>query len=137
MREKSYEKPPLSDRQLAIFKSYHQMDYILYDLSLKKFERQVAAFGHDRMAVEVAKLKSYAEKCRKKPQNCFKSKFTTVRDSPKLKEVMKMTHTTEIKGQQIRTKIDRDYGGFSVQMLNETFYCIFSCETNDKIWWRM
>ena len=109
MREKSYEKPPLSDRQLAIFKSYHQMDYILYDLSLKKFERQVAAFGHDRMAVEVAKLKSYAEKCRKKPQKCFRSWFTTVRDSPKRKEVMKMT---EVKGQQIRTKIDRDYGGF-------------------------
>ena len=109
MREKSYEKPPLSDSQLAIFKSYHQMDYILYDLSLKKFERQVAAFGHDRMAVEVAKLKSYAEKCKTKPQNCFKSKFTTVRDSTKQKEVMKMT---AVEGERIGTKIDRDYGWF-------------------------
>ena len=107
MREKKYEKPPLSDRQIAIFKKHHQMDYYLYDLALKKFERQAAEFGHDRMEVEVQKLKVYAQKCQKNSQSCMKSKFTTVRDSPKQKNIMKMT---EVKGERIKTKIDRDYG---------------------------
>ena len=107
MREKKYEKPPLSDRQLAIFKKHHQMDYYLYDLSLKKFDRQVAEFGRDRMEAEVQKLKLYAQKCQTNSQSCMKSKFTTVRDSPKQKEIMKMT---EFKGERIKNKIDRDYG---------------------------
>ena len=109
MRDKKYEKPPLSDHQLEIFKQYHQMDYILYELSLAKFERQVASFGQDRMENEVAKLKMYAEKCKKKPSNCYKSKFTTVRNSPNSDKAMKLTH---FKGEKIGKKIDRDYGKF-------------------------
>ena len=110
MREKSYEKPPLSDRQLEIFKKHHQMDFYLYDLALKKFDRQVAAFGHDRMEAEVEKLKSYAEKCRTNSQSCMKSKFITVRNSPNQKQIMKMTEVKVKRGDRIRTKIDRDYG---------------------------
>ena len=110
MREKSYDKPPLSDRQLEIFKKHHQMDYYLYDLALKKFDRQVEAFGKDRMEAEVEKLKLYAAKCQKNPQSCMKSKFITVRNSPNQKEVMKMTEVKVKRGDRIRTKIDRDYG---------------------------
>ena len=112
MRDKQYEKPPLSDHQLEIFKRYHQMDYILYELSLAKFERQVAAFGHDRMEKEVAKLKKYAGKCKKKPSNCYKSRFTTVKSSPNLKKVMKLI---KFKGEKIGGyKLNRDYGKFLI-----------------------
>ena len=52
MRDKQYEKPPLSDHQLEIFKRYHQMDCILYELSLAKFERRVATFGQDHSKSE-------------------------------------------------------------------------------------
>ena len=112
MRDKQYEKPPLSDHQLEIFKRYHQMDYILYELSLAKFKRQVAAFGHDRMEKEVAKLKKYAGKCKKKPSNCYKSRFTTVKSSPNLKKVMKLI---KFKGEKIGGyKLNRDYGKFLI-----------------------
>ena len=111
MREKSYEKPSLTNRQLEIFKSFHQMDYILYDLSLEKFERQLAAFGHKRMEAEVKKLKLYAEGCEKNPKNCLRSKFTTVRNSPKHDQIMKLT---EVTGEKIEKRISKDYGEFNV-----------------------
>ena len=88
------------------------MDYILYELSLAKFERQVAAFGHDRMEKEVAKLKKYAGKCKKKPSNCYKSRFTTVRSSPNMKKAMKLTHFKgEKKGGYM---LNRSYGKFLI-----------------------
>ena len=112
MRDKQYEKPPLSDHQLEIFKRFHQMDYILYELSLAKFERQVAAFGQDRMQTEVKKLKKYAEKCIKKPSNCYKSRMTTVRSSPNQKKAMKLT---KFKGKKYGGyMLNRDYGKFLI-----------------------
>ena len=111
MRDKKYEKPPLSEHQLNIFKQYHQMDYILYELSMAKFQRQVAAFGHERMEKEVTKLQKYAKKCQQKPSNCYKSKFTTVRNSPNKDKAMKLT---QVKGEKIGKKIDRDYGKFLI-----------------------
>ena len=113
MREESYEKPPLTDRQLEIFKRFHQLDYILYDLSLKKFERKLAAFGHENMEAEVKKLKLYAEGCKNNPKNCLRSKFTTVRNSPKHDQIMKLT---EVTGEKIGKRISKDYGKFLVHL---------------------
>ena len=101
---------------------------ILYELSLAKFERQIAEFGQDRMKKEVAKLKIYAEKCNEKPSICNKSKFTTVRDSPDLYKVMQLTH---FKGEKIGKKIDRNYGKFLSSGLNG---CIFNLWTNNSIY---
>ena len=131
MREKSYEKPSLTNRQLEIFKSFHQMDYILYDLSLKKFERQLAAFGHKRMEAEVKKLKLYAEGCEMNPENCLKSKFTTVRNSPKYDQIMQLTKVT---GEKIGKRISKDYGEFNVcpKLMNCQF---FSRKAYEEIWW--
>ena len=109
MREKAYEKPPLTDRQLKIFKKHHRMDFILYELSLAKFNRQVAAFGHEKMKTEVKKLEAYASKCMEKPQDCMITNFTTIRNSPKRNKIMKLT---QVRGEIIGKKIDRDYGKF-------------------------
>ena len=111
MREKAYEKPPLTNRQLKIFKKHHRMDFILYELSMTKFNRQVAAFGHEKMKTEVKKLKDYASKCMKKPQDCLITNFTTIRNSPKRNKIMKLT---QVRGEIIGKKINRDYGKFLV-----------------------
>ena len=82
------------------------MDYILYELSVEKLDRQVAEFGKLRMQREVQKLQLFAASCQKS-RSCFKSKFTTIRDSPNAKELQKMS---KLNGNKIGMRLDKDYG---------------------------
>ena len=107
-RENYYEKPELTPQQLQTFTKHHQIDFILYDLSMDKFNRQVAAFGKVRMQREVKKLERFAASCQKS-RNCFKSKFTTIRDSPNAIELMP---STKITGEKIGVRLDKNYGRF-------------------------
>lgn len=84
------------------------MDYILYELSLEKLDRQVTEFGKIRMQREVRKLQRFAASCQKS-RSCFKSKFTTIRDSPNASDRLKLS---KLKGNKIGTRLDMDYGKF-------------------------
>ena len=119
-REAVYEQPELTPRQLQIFKKYNEIDYILYELSVEKHQRQVAAFGKHRMQEEVRKLQRFAENCLKY-KNCFKSKFTTIRDSPNFMELMK---STKIEGDKIGIRLDKDYGKFKGAISEQLFVCL-------------
>ena len=110
-RELTYEKSELSSQQLQTFKKFHQIDYILYELSLEKLDRQVTEFGKLRMQREVRKLQQFAASCQKS-RSCFKSKFTTIRDSPNASDLLR---SPKLKGNKIETRLDKDYGKFKVR----------------------
>ena len=82
------------------------MDYILYELSVEKLDHQVAEFGKLRMEREIRKLQQFAASCQKS-RSCFKSKFTTIRDSPNASDLLKLT---KLEGNKIGMRLDKDYG---------------------------
>ena len=120
-QETVYEQPELTPHQLKTFKKYNEIDYILYELSVEKHNRQVAAFGKLRMQEEVKKLQRFAENCQKS-KNCFTSKFTTIRDSPNSTELMK---STKIEGNKIGIRLNKDYGEFDRAITEQLFLCLF------------
>lgn len=68
-------------------------------------------FGKLRMQREVRKLQEFATNCQKS-RSCFKSKFTTIRDSPNASDLLRLS---KLKGNKIGTRLDKDYGMFKVR----------------------
>merc|ERR1719410_3214982 len=108
------------------------MDYILYELSLEKLDRQVTEFGKIRMQREVRKLQRFAASCQKS-RSCFKSKFTTIRDSPNASDRLKLS---KLKGNKIDTRLDMDY--VAKQMIENGGGCergLFASISHDRKPW--
>ena len=107
---KSYEKPSLSDEQMATFEKYFRMDIMLYELVQEKFEKQIDAFGRERMENELEKLKELQKKCEIDKSLCSRKRHIKYSDDPR-KDILSR-EVNQVPSDAVRSTVpmDRDKG---------------------------
>ena len=49
---------------MKIFRKIYGIDFLIYEVSCQVMDAKIEAFGRERMALEVEKLKAYLEYCK-------------------------------------------------------------------------
>ena len=107
---KSYEKPSLTDAQMATFEKNFRMDIMLYELVQEKFEKQIDAFGRERMERELEKLKELQKKCEVDKSLCSRKRHVKYSDDPGKEKLSKEVNQVPIDAVRSTAPMDRDKG---------------------------
>ena len=95
---------------MATFEKYFRMDIMLYELVQEKFEKQIDAFGRERMEREMEKLKELQKKCEVDKSLCSRKRHVKYSDDPGKEKLSKEVNQVPSDAVRGTVPMDRDKG---------------------------
>ena len=84
---KPYSKPSLNEEQTRIFEKFNRIDIMMYELANQKLDKQIEAFGRNRMQAEVQKLEKLKLDCLKDKWLCHRKHHITWSNDPRRQQL--------------------------------------------------
>ena len=84
---KKYAKPNLNEEQMRVFEKFNRIDIMMYELANQKLDKQIDAFGRDRMKTEVDKLEKLKLECSKDKMLCHRKHHVIWSDDPRREQL--------------------------------------------------
>ena len=107
---RKYEKPSLSDEQMATFEKYFRMDIMLYKLAERKMERQIESFGHERMNKELDKLRQLQALCEGDKSICSRKRHVRLSSDPRQAQILAELNHVPHEARRNTVPMERDKG---------------------------
>ena len=112
---------------MATFEKYFRMDIMLYELVQEKFEKQIDAFGRERMKSEMEKLKELQKKCEVDKSLCSRKRHVKYSDDPGKEQLFKEVNQVPTDAVRSSVPMDRSKGKvwFSTKISKKCSFVIF------------
>ena len=84
---KPYAKPTLNEEQMKVFEKFNRIDILMYKLANQKLDKQIDAFGRNRMQAAVEKLEKLKLGCYDDKWLCHRKHHVTLNDDPRREQL--------------------------------------------------